>query len=78
MATSSLERKLLATQEAQRNLENQLREKDIQIERLESDRRFLAEREKEEREEKEAERQGRDEEKVGLSTSDSNLPLKSR
>ena len=64
MATSALERKLLMAQENERSLESQLREKDIAIERLENDRRFLAQRELEEKEEKEEERKARDEEKV--------------
>lgn len=64
MAHASLERQLLAAQTAKSELESKLREKDLAIERLESDRRWLAEREKEEREEKEQERAERAEEKV--------------
>lgn len=45
-------------------LEAKLREKDATIQRLEGDRRWLAEREKEEREEKEQERSEREQEKV--------------
>lgn len=64
MAQSSLERQLVAAQTLKTELELKLREKDAVIERLESDRRYLAEREKEEREEKERERTEREEEKV--------------
>lgn len=53
MAHASLERQLIAAQTAKTELEKKLREKDAHIERLESDRRWLAEREKEERVEKE-------------------------
>ncbi|KAI0317816.1 MAD-domain-containing protein [Amylostereum chailletii] len=63
MAHSSLERQLVAAQTAKVEIETKLREKDIQIDRLEGDRRWLAEREKEEREEKETERAEREEEK---------------
>ena len=64
MAQASLERQLVAAQTAKIELETKLREKDATIERLESDRRYLAEREKEEREEKERERAEREQEKV--------------
>lgn len=64
MAHASLERQLAALQTTKTELESKLREKDIQIDRLESDRRWLAEREAEEREEKERERREREEEKV--------------
>jgi len=73
MATSSLERKLLMAQENERSLESQLREKDIAIERLENDRRFLAQRELEEKEEKEEERKARDGEKVSSTYPMSNV-----
>ncbi|KAJ3554807.1 hypothetical protein NM688_g2917 [Phlebia brevispora] len=63
MAQASLERQLLAAQTTKTELEQKLREKDAAIERLENDRRFLAEREQEEREEKERERLEREEEK---------------
>ena len=66
MAQASLERQLLSAQSAKTELETKLREKDAVIERLENDRRYLAEREKEEREEKERERSEREEEKVRL------------
>ncbi|KAI0739854.1 spindle assembly checkpoint component Mad1 [Daedaleopsis nitida] len=56
MAHSSLERQLAAAQTAKLELETKLREKELLVERLEGDRRWLAEREKEEREEKERER----------------------
>jgi mitotic spindle assembly checkpoint protein MAD1 len=66
MAVSSLEKKLLLAQDAQRIMENKLREKEIEIERLQEDRRFLADREKEEREEKEQERLAYEEQKVRI------------
>ncbi|KAH8105330.1 MAD-domain-containing protein [Cristinia sonorae] len=63
MAHASLERQLAALQTAKIDLESKLREKDVQIDRLEGDRRWLAEREQAEREEKERERTEREEEK---------------
>ncbi|KII90456.1 hypothetical protein PLICRDRAFT_106619 [Plicaturopsis crispa FD-325 SS-3] len=56
MAHASLERQLLTVQTMKTELESKLREKDVLIERLERDRRWLAERETKEREEKERER----------------------
>ncbi|TFK81214.1 MAD-domain-containing protein [Polyporus arcularius HHB13444] len=56
MAHASLERQLAAAQTAKLEVETKLREKELLVERLEGDRRWLAEREKEEREEKERER----------------------
>ncbi|KAG8883202.1 coiled-coil domain-containing protein mad1 [Tulasnella sp. 331] len=53
MATKSLERRLLAAEDARRDLETALKERDVKIERLENDRRWLADREQEEREERE-------------------------
>ncbi|KAJ2918857.1 hypothetical protein MD484_g1475, partial [Candolleomyces efflorescens] len=53
---ANLERQLLASQTANAELETKLRERELQIERLERDRRYFADREKEEREEKERER----------------------
>ncbi|RXW17677.1 hypothetical protein EST38_g8182 [Candolleomyces aberdarensis] len=53
---ANLERQLLAAQTANAELETKLRERELQIERLERDRRYFADREKEEREEKEQER----------------------
>lgn len=64
MAHASLERQLLAAQTAKLELENKLRDRDIQVERLEGDRRWLADREQEEREEKERDRQEWEEQKV--------------
>ena len=64
MAHASLERQLVAAQTAKTELEAKLREKDTQIERLDSDKRWLAERERQEREEKEHERAEREDEKV--------------
>jgi len=64
VAHASLERQLLAAQAAKLDLETKLREKDTAIERLEKDRRWLAEREEKEREEKLQEQAGREEEKA--------------
>ena len=64
MAHASLERQLSALQTTKSELETKIREKDIHIDRLEGDRRWLTEREQEEREEKEKERAEREEEKV--------------
>ncbi|KAH6894764.1 hypothetical protein BKA70DRAFT_1570608 [Coprinopsis sp. MPI-PUGE-AT-0042] len=50
---ANLERQLLAAQTTTSELETKLREKELLIERLERDRRYFADREKEEREEKE-------------------------
>ncbi|EAU81598.1 hypothetical protein CC1G_02614 [Coprinopsis cinerea okayama7 len=58
---ANLERQLLAAQTANAELEAKLREKELLIERLERDRRWFADREKEEREEKEREREAHDE-----------------
>ncbi|TFK19223.1 hypothetical protein FA15DRAFT_648696 [Coprinopsis marcescibilis] len=55
-----LERQLLAAQTANNELETKLRERELQIERLERDRTFFCDREKEEREEKERERDAHD------------------
>jgi mitotic spindle assembly checkpoint protein MAD1 len=55
---------LAALTTTKNDLEKKLREKDVAIDRLEKDRRWLAEREKEEREEKERERIEWDEAKV--------------
>jgi mitotic spindle assembly checkpoint protein MAD1 len=64
MAHASLERQLVAAQTAKAELETKLREKDVLVERLEADKRWLADRERQEREEKELERAEREEEKV--------------
>jgi len=61
---ANLERQLLAAQTSNAELETKLREKELQIERLERDRRYFADREQEEREEKERERATYDEAKV--------------
>jgi len=66
MAHASLERQLVAAKTSKIELETKVREKDLLIERLERDRRWFADREKEEREEKERERSGYEEEKVCL------------
>ncbi|KDQ58198.1 hypothetical protein JAAARDRAFT_129691 [Jaapia argillacea MUCL 33604] len=63
MAHASLERQLATARTAKVELESKLREKDVLIERLERDRRWLAEREKEEREEKEKDRAEHEEDK---------------
>ncbi|KAH9896012.1 hypothetical protein C8Q73DRAFT_773799 [Cubamyces lactineus] len=57
MSQAAVERQLAAAQAAKLELESKVREKELVIERLEGDRRYLAEREKEEREEKERERE---------------------
>ncbi len=67
MNQSALERQLVAAQAAKVELESKLREKDVLIERLEDDRRYLADKEKQEKEEKERERTEREEEKVRFS-----------
>lgn len=64
MTHASLERQLLSAQAAKTELENNLRKKEVYIEQLEGDRRFLAEREQTEREEKEREREANTEDKV--------------
>jgi mitotic spindle assembly checkpoint protein MAD1 len=53
MQKSGLERRLLAAEETQRELERALAESKATIQRLESDRRWLAEREQQERQERE-------------------------
>ena len=50
MSQAAVERQLAAAQAAKLELESKVREKELVIERLEGDRRYLAEREKEERE----------------------------
>jgi mitotic spindle assembly checkpoint protein MAD1 len=66
LAQSSLERQLLSTKTAKMELESKLREKEMYIERLERDRRWLSDREAEEKAEKEKERLEREEEKVSI------------
>ena len=66
IAHASLERQLLAAQTARAEAEAKFRERQGYVERLEQDRRFLAEREQAEREEKESERTAHAEEKVRL------------
>ncbi|KAH6894819.1 hypothetical protein BKA70DRAFT_1407381 [Coprinopsis sp. MPI-PUGE-AT-0042] len=56
LSHANLERQLLAAQATTSELETKLREKELLIERLERDRRYFADREREEREEKEQER----------------------
>ncbi|KAL0947888.1 hypothetical protein HGRIS_010523 [Hohenbuehelia grisea] len=64
MAHASLERQLAAAQTAKLELETKLREREVQVESLERDRRWLSEHEKNEREEKEKERAEYAEEKA--------------
>jgi mitotic spindle assembly checkpoint protein MAD1 len=64
IAHANLERQLLASQTAKMELETKLRDRDLQVERLERDRRWFSDRQNEEREEKERERAEHDEEKV--------------
>lgn len=64
MTHATLERQLLSAQASKTELENRLRQKEVYIEQLEGDRRFLAEREQAEREEKEREREANAEDKV--------------
>ena len=54
-------------------LEKKLLQKDLQIEKLERDRRWLADREKEEREEKDREREAHDEDNVSVHRGPSSL-----
>ena len=54
----------MAAQTSKMELETKLREKELLVERLERDRRWFADREKEEREEKEREREAHEDEKV--------------
>ena len=61
---ANLERQLLTAQTSKLELETKLREKELLVERLERDRRWFADREKEEREEKDREREAHEEEKV--------------
>ena len=64
MSHAHLERQLLAAQTAKVELETKLKEKELLVERLERDRRWFADREKEEREEKEKERGEHEQAKV--------------
>lgn len=64
VSQASLERQLLAAQTAKVEAETKLREKELLVERLERDRRYFADREKEEREEKESEREAHEDAKV--------------
>ncbi|XP_006457197.1 hypothetical protein AGABI2DRAFT_188863 [Agaricus bisporus var. bisporus H97] len=60
---ASLERQLLQAQTSRVDIETKLREKEVQIERLERDRRHFADKEKEEREAREREQEERAAEK---------------
>ena len=71
---ASLERQLLAAQTSKLELETKLREKELLVERLERDRRWFADREKEEREEKEREREVHEDEKVGFASHTNKSP----
>jgi len=66
LSHANLERQLLAAQTTKIELETKLREKELLVERLERDRRWFADREKEEREEKEKEREEHDRAKVSF------------
>ena len=55
----------MAARTSKLELETKLREKELLVERLERDRRWFADREKEEREEKERERDAHEDEKAG-------------
>ena len=57
----------MAAQTSKIELETKLREKELLVERLERDRRWFADREKEEREEKDREREAHEDEKVTFS-----------
>ena len=61
---------MLTAQTAKTELETKLREKELLVERLERDRRWFADREKEEREEKEKEREEHDKVKVCIRSYD--------
>ena len=65
MLKTSLERRLLIAEDSQRELECALTDAKVTIERLESDRRWLAEREQQEREEKEEREKKWEDERVG-------------
>ena len=65
MLKTGLERRLLAAEETQRELERVIADKDRVIERLESDRRWLAEREQTERSERESLEAAWETERVG-------------
>lgn len=54
----------MAAQTSRMELETKLREKDMLVDRLERDRRWFSDREREEREEKEKDRAQHEEEKV--------------
>ena len=66
LAHANLERQLVSAQTTRMELETKLREREIQVERLERDRRWLADREQQEKEERERERREYDEDKVCL------------
>lgn len=65
---TSIERRLLATEESQRELERELSQAKANIARLESDRRWLAEREQQEREERQSLEEAWNKERVSLCT----------
>ncbi|KAF8059841.1 MAD-domain-containing protein [Lyophyllum atratum] len=68
IAHAGLERQLVALKTAKVELEGKLRERDLTIERLERDRRWLVDREETERAEKERERAEREAEKIKSAT----------
>ncbi|KAN0114199.1 Spindle assembly checkpoint component Mad1 [Russula decolorans] len=66
LSQAAVERRLAAAETTRIQLETRLRERDSEIERLDADRQWLAEREQEEREEKERVSKEREEEKIKL------------
>ena len=64
LAHANLERQLVSAQTTRMELETKLREREIQVERLERDRRWLSDREQEEKEERERDRREYNEDKV--------------
>jgi len=65
---TSIERRLLAAEESQRELERELSQAKANIARLESDRRWLAEREQQEKEERHTLEEAWNQERVGMHT----------
>lgn len=64
LAHANLERQLVSAQTTRMELETKLRDREIQVERLERDRRWLADREQQEKDERERDRREYDEHKV--------------
>lgn len=76
IAHASLERQLATSQSSKIELETKLREKAALVERLERDRRWLADREKEQQDEREREQTEFSEEKQKLETTTRDLRIK--